>query len=263
LANTGARRTLTLQNPAQGAFYGGLEQLNDGGTASYNSLLMSVEHRLSNHFMVLANYTWAHCIGDDQSLTVGSPSWTNPYDRRSDRGNCGNGVDIRSNFNLSAVLQSPHFASRPLQWLAGNWQLSPIFAARSGTYFSVTTGVDNALNGIGGQRANQLTRNVYCPNQSIACWMSASTFGSPATGTLGNQGINTLVGPGYFDVDLALTRRFTVREKHHLEIRAEVFNIANRANFLNPTAATNSSNFGKIQTDIAPRIMQFAFKYAF
>jgi hypothetical protein len=263
LSNIAARRTMTLENPSQGPYYAGLEQLNDGGTGSYNSLLASVEHRLSNHFMVLANYTWSHCISDDQSLTVGSPSWTNPYNRRSDRGNCGNGVDVRQNFNLTAVFQSPHFSSRPLQWVAGNWQLSPIFAARSGTYFSVTTGVDNALNNIGGQRANELTGNVYCANQSINCWMSASAFASPAAGTLGNQGINTLRGPGYFDVDLALSRRFIVREKHSVELRIEAFNIQNRVNFLNPTGATNSTNFGKIQTDIAPRILQLAVKYIF
>jgi hypothetical protein len=194
---------------------------------------------------------------------VGSPSWTNPYNRESDRGNCGGGIDIRQNFNLSAVLQSPHFSSRPLQLLAGNWQLSPIFARRTGSPFSVTTGVDNALNNIGGQRANQLTSNVYCPTQTISCWMSSSAFASPATGTLGNQGINTLRGPGYFDVDFALSRRFIVREKHTVEFRFEAFNIANHPNFVNPTAATNSSNFGKIQGDIAPRILQLAAKYVF
>ena len=263
LSNTAARRTLTLANPTQGPLYGGLEQLNDGGTGSYNSLLVSAEHRLSHSFMVLANYTWAHCISDNQSLQVGSPSWTNPYDRRSDRGNCGGGVDIRQNFNLSAVLQSPHFASRPLQMVAGNWQLSPIFAARTGNYFSVTTGVDNALNSIAGQRANQLAANVYCANQNRNCWMSAKAFAAPATGTLGNQGINTLVGPGYFDIDLALSRRFTVREKQNLEVRFEAFNVLNKANYLNPTAAINSSNFGKIQTDTGPRILQLAAKYTF
>jgi hypothetical protein len=260
--NTQARRSLTLQNPAQGPFYGTVESLDDGGTASYNGLIVSAEHRLSNHFMVLANYTWSHCIADLATTELSGPIYTNPNNRRFDRGNC-TGVDIRQNFNLSAVLQSPRFASRPLQWVAGNWQLSPIFGARSGNYFSVTTGVDNALNGIGGQRANQVLGKVYCAGKSITCWMSSSAFASPATGTLGNSGINSLVGPGYFDVDLALSRRFTIREKQNLEIRAEAFNIANRVNFLNPTSTTNSTNFGKILTDISPRIMQFAVKYVF
>jgi len=105
--------------------------------------------------------------------------------------------------------------------------------------------VDNALNNIGGQRANQPTQDVYCATQTINCWMSSSAFASPASGTLGNQGINTLRGPGYFDVDFALSRRFTVREKHTVELRWEAFNVLNHPNFVNPTGATNSSNFGK------------------
>jgi hypothetical protein len=147
--------------------------------------------------------------------------------------------------------------------IAGNWQLSPIFAAHSGTFFTVTTGTDNALSGIGGQRPNLAAANPYCATQTINCWMNLSAFSSPATGTLGNLAYDSLRGPGYFDVDIALSRRFRVREHQNLEIRAEAFNIQNKVNFLNPTAAMNSSNFGRIQTDVSPRIMQFAVKYAF
>ena len=62
---------------------------------------------------------------------------------------------------------------------------------------------------------------------------------------------------------VALSRRFPVKEKQYLEVRGEAFNIQNRTNFLNPTAAMNSSQFGKILTDVSPRILQFAMKYAF
>ena len=90
---------------------------------------------------------------------------------------------------------------------------------------------------------------------------------------MGDLGINNIEGPGYFDVDLALSRQFAVREHQYFEIRAETFNIQNRANYLNPgtvgiaggsaNSALNSSTFGKIQADVAPRIMQFAVKYVF
>ncbi|HEX4278988.1 MAG TPA: carboxypeptidase regulatory-like domain-containing protein [Bryobacteraceae bacterium] len=262
-ATTQARRRLTQLNPTQGPLYGTLESLDDGGTGSYNALIVSAEHRLSKQFMVLANYTWSHCISDLVTSELSGPIYTNPANRRMDRGNCAQ-IDTRGNFNLSAVIQSPHLSSHFLQMVAGDWQLSPIVTAHTGGYFNVTTGVDNALNGIGGQRPNQLTSNVYCANQSITCWMNlAGTFGSPAAGTFGNEGYNNLVGPGFFEVDVALSKRFRVRERQTVEIRAEAFNIQNRANFLNPTGAMNSSNFGKILTDVSPRIMQFAVKYAF
>jgi len=271
-ANTQARRRLTLLNPAQGPYYGTVELLDDGGTASYNALIVSAEHRLSSHFSMLANYTWSHCIGDLVTSELSGPVYTDPNDRRFDRGNC-TAIDVHQNFNLSAVLQSPRYSSRMVQWIAGDWQLAPIVSLHSGSYFSVTTGVDNALTGIGAQRPNQILPNVYCTDRSINCWMNAQAFAAPPTGTLGDLGINNLEGPGYFDVDIALSRRFRIREKQYLEIRAEAFNIQNRANYLNPgtvgiaggsaNSALNSSTFGKIQSDVSPRIMQFAVKYNF
>ena len=85
-----------------------VEYLDDGGTASYNALIVSAEHRFSNHFSMLANYTYSHCIGDLVTWELSGPIYTYPADRRFDRGNC-TAVDVRGNFNLSAVLQSPHY----------------------------------------------------------------------------------------------------------------------------------------------------------
>ena len=279
IGNTQARRLLTQLNPAQGPYYGQLEYLDDGGTASYNGLIVSAEHRLSNHFSMLANYTFAHCIADPQSTELSGPIYTNPANRRYDRGNCL-AVDVRQNFNLSAVLQSPSYSSRPLRWIAGGWQLAPIVGLRTGSFFSITSGVDSALNGITGQRPNQVLPDPYCPNRSYTCWLNRSAFSGPSvpsaaapTPYFGSIGVNSLVGPGYFDLDLALSRRFSVKEKQYVEIRAESFNIENRVNFLNPSnpglvggasgSALNSSNFGKILSDVSPRIMQFAVKYSF
>jgi hypothetical protein len=279
-SNTQARRLLTQLNPAQGPYYGQLEYLDDGGTASYNGLLLSAEHRLAKNFSMLANYTYAHCIGDPVTTELSGPIYTNPANRRYDRGNCG-AVDVRHNFNLSAVIQSPHYSSRTLQWIAGDWQLAPIVGFRTGSYFTITSGVDSALNGIGAQRPNQINADPYCANRSYACWLNPRAFSSDpdpakggiAPGTFGNLGVNNLSGPNYFNIDLALSRRFRVREKQFIDIRGEAFNLQNRVNFLNPSnpglvgnasgSALNSSNFGKILSDVGPRIMQFAVKYTF
>jgi Carboxypeptidase regulatory-like domain/TonB dependent receptor-like, beta-barrel len=269
--NTQARRLLTQLNPAQGPYFGSVESLDDGGTGSYNALIVTAQHRLSSHFSILANYTWSHCIADPVITGLGAV-YTDPYDRRYDRGNCAE-VDIHHNFNLSAVLQSPHFSSRAAQLIAGDWELAPIVSAHSGSYFSIGTGLDNTLNGVSGDRPNQVLANPYCAPKTIECWLNASAFADPAASTFGDLPNNNLEGPGYFDVDLALSRRFPTTENQYLEIRFEAFNIENRVNFLNPGTAgfgvasggttLNSSTFGVIQADVSPRIMQFAIKYAF
>lgn len=271
--NTQARRLFTQLNPSQGPFYGTTEYLDDSGTGSYNGLLVSAEHRLSNHFSMLANYTYSHCIADSQTTELSGPVYTDPSDPRFDRGNCPY-IDIHHNFNLSGVLQSPRYSSRALELIAGGWQLAPIVGWHSGSYFTVTTGLDDALTGIGAQRPNQVLSNPYCHPTTVNCYINGAAFAQPAAGALGNTKANSLEGPGYVDVDISLSRRFAITERQGIEIRWETFNIANHTNLLNPGTSgiaaggtngtvLNSSTFGQLKSDVAPRIMQFAVKYIF
>jgi hypothetical protein len=270
--NVTQRRLLTIENPSQGPYYNSLATLDYGGTASYNALLVSAQHRMANHFTILANYTWSHCIAD-LLTTLLAGSYTDPTDRRFDRGSCA-GTDIRHNVNISILAQTPKFSERVVQAIAGDWQMSVIASAHSGLPFSATTGIDNDLNGVGGDRSNQLLPDVYCANKSIDCWLNKSAFGSATatTGVRSNMGPYTLRGPNYFGIDLGLSRSIRIREKQRVELRAEAFNIQNRANFLtnsptNPaapaTGGQNGTSFGKLLYDASPRIMQFAVKYVF
>jgi hypothetical protein len=56
-------------------------------------------------------------------------------------------------------------------------------------------------------------------------------FSVPEAGTLGNNGRNTLKGPGSFAMDVSLQREFLLDSKRRIQFRAEAFNLTNRANF--------------------------------
>ena len=147
--------------------------------------------------------------------------------------------------------------------IAGGWQLSPIITARSGGWFSVTTGIDNALTGQPNQVPIQVG-NPYLSKPTASSWINTAAFQAPAPGTLGNLQLNSVKGPGYFEWDMALSRTFPFKEgKHSFQVRAEVFNLLNHANFENPISTMNSGSFGKILTANDPRILQFAGKYVF
>src|SRR5262249_7349185 len=151
-------------------------------------------------------------IGDYWKTNVGcrGGSTTYPGDRRAERGNC-TVSDTRQVFSLSAVLQTPKFSSRGLQGIAGNWQLSAAMKMRTGTCYTVTGGVDYALNGspnFTGERPNQVLPNPYAEHKTIDHWLNPAAFAAPTPGQNGNLGANNLLGPGMFQVDLAVSRTF-------------------------------------------------------
>jgi len=274
--NQNIRRVFYQKNPSAGQYFAGIAYVDFGGTASYNGLNLSTQKRLTHGTSILANYTWSHCISDVfQSQTGGSGNAgpAIPGDRRAYRGNCDTS-DQRHVFNFSAVLQTPKFANATLSKFATGWQLSPILKLKTGQYFTVTSGVDRALTATAGQTVNLVPGvDPYAENKSVDGWLNKAAFAMPALGTYGNLGYNNLLGPGAIQVDLSLSRTFTVREGQTLQLHAESFNVPNHLNPSNPISTFNSANFGKIlknggaaqngQSSGDPRIMQFALKYVF
>jgi hypothetical protein len=138
-------------------------------------------------------------------------------------------------------------------------------SARSGSYFTVTTGQDNALTGQPNQRANQILANPFMPNPTVAQWLNPAAFQAPATGTYGTMAIDALLGPGTWDVDMALSRSFRFG-RQQMQFRLETFNLLNTVTPANPVAVLTDSNFGKVislATGTAPRVIQLGVKYMF
>ena len=231
-ANTNQRRRLYLQNPDLGQYYGVIATQDDGGTGEYEAIFFSAQKRLSHGTTLIANYTFSHCISDLWNVFVGNggASALTPGNRRNDRSNCQQG-DQRQVFNLSAVAQTPRFSNSIARLLASKWQFSPIMNIKSAQFFTVTSGIDVALNGEGSQRPNLVNPGgIYPANQSVTNWLSRPAFGTPAPGVIGNLGNYNLSGPGVFQLDMALSRTFVLRERQTLQVRGEAFNLPNRLN---------------------------------
>ena len=56
----------------------------------------------------------------------------------------------------------------------------------------------------------------------------------------GNTGRNSVRGPGWWNIDLSLFRRFPIGKKVNLEARVEAFNLTNTPHFSNPNGSVNS-----------------------
>jgi len=271
-ANTAARRFLTLLNPTAGPAYSTIAYLDAGATSSYNALLLSAQHRLSDNFSVLANWTYSHCIADPSTTELTGPSYVDPNVRSADRSNCSS--DHRQQVNIFGVLTSPRVNGRWLGMLANDWQASPIYRWSTGNLTTATYGTDVALTGAGNQRAQQILGNVY-GDGSVDHYLNVNAFLAPGAAPKGVYAATrpfTISGPNVMNIDLSLSRNFRIRERGIVTFRAEAFNLTNSVMFGPPNAALNSASFGRIAPlaqSTAPgnqttaRVMQFALKYAF
>src|SRR5581483_5031258 len=136
------------------------------------------------------------------------------------------------------------------------WTLAVIYRATSGSWLTVTTATDRQLSGQTNERLNQVLPNPLCANPRPSCWINPAAFATPALGTLGNLGTANIPGPGFFQLDMMLSRQFRIHEGQSLEFRGEAFNVTNsfRAgsetngtpNGLSGVTTVQSNTFGQI-----------------
>src|SRR5260370_2142284 len=133
-------------------------------------------------------------------------------------------------------------------------------------------GKDKSRTGLGNDRPNVVSSQAYtgAPHGLQYQYVNPNLYVANPTGTYGNAGHYSLRGPGYFDVDLAVTREFKLYEQLTLQARAEAFNVLNHPNFGSPNGNISSAAFGQItstqvggSTPYDPRILQASMKLIF
>ena len=193
LGNVQQRRALNLANASQGQSYGAVSGLDDGGTGTYNGMLLTVRHRTARGMTVAVNYTLSHCIADPVKTSQTAAEYVIPGNRSSSRGNCGS--DRRQALNSSIVYQTPGFSNSAAKMLLGKWQVGGIVQAMSGQYFDILAGTDRALTGASGERGNQISPNIFVQNKSASQWLNPAAFTIPNMGTYGNMARQAFAGP--------------------------------------------------------------------
>jgi hypothetical protein len=292
-ANTAMRYKLTLANSTAGPYYagggttGGIGSgagsvyVMAGANASYNGMIASIQHRMSSNFVLMANYTWSHCIDiSDNAADVSTLTIQNPANIKGDKGNCG--FDFRHVINTTVVASS-HFNSLHglLAATVNHWEISPLMHITDGAPFTVMSGQDNSLIAEGGDRPDRTGSPVYTHNKiksgasTNAQYINTAAFKQNAQGTFGNSGQYAYRGPKFLQIDSALTRSFALHKALKLDLRIESFNVLNHPDFAAPGSsagylaaapALTSSTFGRITSTANgsnARLFQGAVKLTF
>ena len=151
--------------------------------------------------------------------------------------------------------------------LANDWTVAVVVTRQSGIPVAVTQATNfNAFAGFGTQRPN-LVGDPELPGdeQTPSRWFDTAAFATAPVFTLGSASRNPVRGPGYKNVDLAISRRIPLpmRGGSALELRAEAFNLLNTPPFANPGATLGTATFGVISAAGDPRVVQLAVKMLF
>ena len=154
-------------------------------------------------------------------------------------------TDISKNFEATAIYELPFGKGK--HWVSsgktaniiGGWQLSGLLSDYTGLPFSVTT--STSLN------ANGSTNFGNCigqpiKTQSVTQWYNISTFAPGPSTAFGNCGQNAFRGPGLFNSDLSLTKKFAFRERWNFAFLVEMFNVGNEVHRARPGYTVQTSN---------------------
>ena len=245
--------------------FGNINWLEDSANSNYHSFQTSIDRRFANGFTFLQSYTWSKSI-DDNSGSSGLAGGARPMDNTRlflERGPSVFDRTHRFTFAGTWLLPLGEGLDGAAGALVRGWQLNTIYVYSSGQPFTPGLGGDVSRTGVRQDRPN-LTGNSKAGGGDAARWFNTDAFETPATGTLGNAGRNSLRGPPSNQLDFAVYKNFGIGENANaLQFRAEFFNAMNHPQWRIPNRIQNSSTFGIISRARDNRQIQFAIKLSF
>ena len=240
-------------------FNGVIHESPPWGNSAYHSLNAKLEKRYSGGLNFLMNYTFSKFIDDVEAATeLGGESgngYTHVELRHLDKALSGN--DVRNRFIGSVVYELPFGKGRPvpirngaLNALAGDWGIGLIAEFRDGVPFGVVENRNVSNTFSAAQRPHLLgpvsRLSNWRSNVRSNTYFDPGLFEAPGTGIFGNAPRNVCCGPGFAGFDLSVHKWFNFTERHKLQLRADFYNLLNRASFANPELRRGRGGFGRV-----------------
>jgi hypothetical protein len=245
--------------------------LETSANSSYHSLQVGWSQRLGARVQLRAAYTFSKYLDQVSGLTstnTGLDRTLIPLDENRlslDRGRSD--FDIPHILTVTGIWRLPEVASRRwLNHLLGGWSLSSVATAQSGRTYSLFSGTVN-------QQASNNNRLLDIPGTLLRCGSCSTPIRlasgvtraqlTPSVGTLGTLGRNTERTDGLVDIGFSLSKDLPLTERLRLQVRGELFNAFNVANFNAVDGVLVSPSFGRYISAFDPRRAQLVARIVF
>jgi len=210
------------------------------GNSIYNAGQLRLNRRFANHMSFNMIYTLSKSLDNTSALNGNSVvQWENNL--ALERGLSS--FDHRHNLRLNYTLQSPVSSQRTgFGWnLLRGWTIGGNFTASSGTPYTAVVIGDTAGTGIIGTLRAQATGASVTGGSGF---FNTAAFTTPASGTYGDAGRNTIPGIPYYSLTASFFRSFRIDDKRRIEFRIDSTNPLNSVEIRGVNTTVGSINYG-------------------
>jgi hypothetical protein len=238
-----------------------------GARSWYDSLQVSLNKRFSQGLQANVAYTWAKNLDEGMSHQ-------NSYDIRAQR--ALSDIDVAHRLTVGYVYELPWGRgrrwgtswSKPLDLIAGRWQVNGITTFSSGTPLQITASNSAGIfNLVTRPNNNGKSAKLSGPvHERLNRYYDTTVFSQPLPFTFGNLSprLPDVRNDGIRNFDISLFKDFAFTERMRLQLRGEALNAFNTPRFGNPNTGVTSATAGVITSQAnAPRQIQLGLKLLF
>lgn len=245
-------------------YTGGINGLVPFKNNYYDSLQTKLTKRFNQGTQAGFVWTWSKAIDYQGNEELSSLRF--PYPDYWEKNRAVADFDRTHNLKWYALIVLPFGKGQPYAqsgWgsrLLGGWQINPVISYLTGPPFTVTAG--GALGANGSNQTADLVgpfkilngkpprTGATCAITDMSChYFDPTAFAAPficvpsatqacpngaSAPHYGNTNRNQFRGPGYFEMDLSVSREFSLTERFKLQLRADVASLTNTPHFGTP-----------------------------
>ena len=248
--------------------------------ANYNALQVSARKQLSRGFTISGFYVWSRALQSSNESAIGQMTAQDfGYlggaftAANNSLGAIGGGLaeergpmdaNRTNNAAISAIWTFDYFhgSSMFLKQVLNGWQIAPVLYMTSGAPLNMTTGSNLNFDSSNANRPNAVPGvnpklphgcRICATGSELTAWFNTAAFanngpglGIGPGGADGNVTRDSILGPGFRDMDMGILRTFAFEHGIAFQFRAEATNALNWVSVGNPTTSLSSGNDAKI-----------------
>jgi hypothetical protein len=233
--------------------YGTIAIYQGEATSNYNALQAQVQRRATKGLFLGAAYTWSKAMATSLSGGTNDNSFVRPDNLNKQANYAPASFDRRHVLAINYVYTTPRLGrgNAFTRLLTDGWQWSGVTQVQTGAPFTPGFGISGAGNqnitgsNTEGARIGVVPGcKVYTGSSDPFNRLNPSCFFAPMPGSIGlESGIDYLYGPTVWNFDMAIQKEFVMKERVHLQLRLDAFNVFNHSEFTGYNSTLNFNSY--------------------